>query len=231
MGSYFDIREPFSIEVTHDHRKDGRGLGFKAGRAGISRALWFPAFERVALMSWKRDALKHRGLRSVKLFRVDPIQRNGNVTKTPREEKRKCFMDKNQLSKAGGDTRRDFIKKAATAAAAVATTNVFKTPVYGQTQAPSTGRVIGANDRLVVGFVGLGNQGLNSHLKPMLQNAQANNIVVGGVCDVSKHRIEEASKAMGGSVKTYEDYKKRSCRRISSDCLRNCGSLARPGLH
>jgi len=165
MGSYFDIREPFSIEVTHDHRKDGRGLGFKAGRAGISRALWFPAFERVALMSWKRDALKHRGLRSVKLFRVDPIQRNGNVTKTPREEKRKCFMDKNQLSKAGGDTRRDFIKKAATAAAAVATTNVFKTPVYGQTQAPSTGRVIGANDRLVVGFV-VGNQGLNRTLNP-----------------------------------------------------------------
>ena len=117
-------------------------------------------------------------------------------------------MDKNQLSKAGGDTRRDFIKKAATAAAAVATTNLFKTPVYGQTQAPSTGRVIGANDRIVIGFVGLGNQGLNSHLKPMLQNAQANNIVVGGVCDVSKHRIEEASKAVGGSVKTYEDYKK-----------------------
>src|SRR5512140_880814 len=102
-----------------------------------------------------------------------------------------------------GETRRTFIKKAATAAAVVATTRLFKTPVYGQNQAPSTGRVLGANDRIVVGFIGLGNQGLNSHLKPMLQNAQANNITVGGVCDVSKHRLEEAKQAAGGSVPAF----------------------------
>jgi len=51
---------------------------------------------------------------------------------------------------AGGDTRRDFIKKTATVAAAVASTNIFRTPVYGASTAPSTGRVIGANDRIVV---------------------------------------------------------------------------------
>jgi predicted dehydrogenase len=116
-------------------------------------------------------------------------------------------MDKDNLPKTGGDTRRSFIKKAATAAAAVATTPLFKTPVYGQNQAPSTGRVIGANDRIVVGFVGVGNQGLNSHLKPMLQNAQANNIAIGGVCDVSKHRLEEAKQA-GGGVPSFDDYRK-----------------------
>ena len=115
-------------------------------------------------------------------------------------------MDKDNLLKTGSDTRRNFIKKAATAAAAVATTRLF-TPVYGQNQAPSTGRVIGANDRIVVGFVGLGNQGLNSHLKPMLQNAQANNIAVGGVCDVSKHRLDEA-KLAAGNAPAFEDYRK-----------------------
>jgi predicted dehydrogenase len=117
-------------------------------------------------------------------------------------------MDKDNLPKAGGETRRNFIKKAATAAAGVAATRLFRTPVYGQNQAPSSGRVIGANDRIVVGFVGLGNQGMNSHLKPMLQNAQANNIAVGGVCDVSKHRLEEAKQATGGSVPAFEDYHK-----------------------
>src|SRR5579862_3928281 len=117
-------------------------------------------------------------------------------------------MDKDNVSKAGRDTRRSFIKKTATAAAAVAATRLFRTPVYGQNQAPSTGRVIGANDRIVVGFVGLGNQGFNSHLKPMIQNAQANNIAVGGVCDVSKHRLAEARQAAGGSVPAFEEYEK-----------------------
>jgi len=116
-------------------------------------------------------------------------------------------MDKDNLPKLGSDTRRNFIKKAATAAAGVAAAPMFRTPVYGQNQAPSTGRVIGANDRIVLGFVGLGNQGLNSHLKPMLQNAQANNIAVGGVCDVSKHRLEEAKLAANGAP-DFDDYRK-----------------------
>src|SRR5215831_5620148 len=58
------------------------------------------------------------------------------------------------------ETRRSFLKKAAAAAAVVSTTNPFKTPVYGQTQAPSPGRVIGANDRIAVAYVGVGGQGM-----------------------------------------------------------------------
>jgi predicted dehydrogenase len=42
----------------------------------------------------------------------------------------------------------------------------------------------------------------------MIQNAQANNIAVGGVCDVSKHRLEEAKKEAGGSVPAFEDYRR-----------------------
>jgi predicted dehydrogenase len=107
-----------------------------------------------------------------------------------------------------GETRRQFIKKTATATAAMVGVSAFKTPVYGQSQAPSTGRVIGANDRIVLGFVGLGNQGFNSHLKPMLQSSQANNLAVAAVCDVSKHRLAEAKQAAGASAQAFEDYRK-----------------------
>ena len=66
-------------------------------------------------------------------------------------------MDTNENKPGPGvTTRRDFIKKTSTLAAAVAATNLFKTPVYGQSQAPSTGRVIGANDRISVAVIGLG---------------------------------------------------------------------------
>ena len=77
---------------------------------------------------------------------------------------------------AGSQSRREFLARATTAAAVVAATNPFKTPVYGQAQAPSPGRVIGANDRIVVGYIGLGGQGFNSHLLPMKANAAALNI-------------------------------------------------------
>jgi len=117
-------------------------------------------------------------------------------------------MDKDNLPKAGGDTRRSFIKKAATAAAAVTGDAPVQNTGLRSKPGPLHGRVIGANDRIVLGFVGLGNQGLNSHLKPMIQNAQANNLAVAAVCDVSKHRVEEAKQAGGAGVQGFEDYRK-----------------------
>ncbi|MBN2507040.1 MAG: Gfo/Idh/MocA family oxidoreductase [Verrucomicrobia bacterium] len=109
---------------------------------------------------------------------------------------------------AGGDSRRDFIRKTASAAALVASGSLFKTPVYGQATAPSAGRVIGANDRIVLGFIGLGGQGLNSHLKPIVSSAQQHNVAVAAVCDVSKTRCDEAKAAAGAGAKAYEDYRR-----------------------
>src|SRR6267143_7077942 len=103
----------------------------------------------------------------------------------------------NKPSLAGGETRRNFIKKAATAAAVVAATNPFKTPVYGQSSAPSTGRVIGANDRIVVGFIGVGGQG-NAHVDSMKQHASENNVALAAVCDVWQKRIEGTKTKIGG---------------------------------
>src|SRR2546428_13792699 len=94
---------------------------------------------------------------------------------------------------AGGETRREFNKKGATAAAAVAATGIFKTPIYGQSTAPSPGRVIGANDRIVVGYIGVGGQGM-AHVRAQKAHASENNIVQAAVCEVWKKRIEGAKE-------------------------------------
>src|SRR5437016_168576 len=104
-------------------------------------------------------------------------------------------------------TRREFIKKASTAAAVVAATNLFKTPVYGQNQAPSTGKVIGANDRIVVAYIGVGNQGM-AHVRSQKENASANNVAQVAVCDLSKTRVGKAKDYIGGDVQTFDDHRK-----------------------
>jgi len=121
---------------------------------------------------------------------------------------------------ADRETRRDFLKKATTAAAAVAATNIFKTPVYGQSSAPSTGRVIGANDRIVVAYIGIGGppsdcpgMGL-AHLRSQRDHAADNNIAQAAVCDLWTKRNEIAKeevlkgKAHNGEVATFGDYRK-----------------------
>jgi hypothetical protein len=115
------------------------------------------------------------------------------------------MQQNHQQMSAGGATRRDFLKRTATAAAAVAATGLIMTPVYGQSTAPSA-NVAGANSKLTLGFIGLGNQGLNSHLKPVVASAGDYNIAVAAVCDVSKHRVEEAAAAAEGA-KGYGDYR------------------------
>ena len=104
---------------------------------------------------------------------------------------------KSNLPSVGGDNRRDFIKRAATAAAAVAATGVLKTPVYGQSQAPSAGRVIGANDRVAVGVVGVGSGIGQDHLKGIYDNSRANNVVLAAACDLFNKRRNWAKQTAG----------------------------------
>ncbi len=137
-------------------------------------------------------------------------------------------MENNEVKPSfSSESRREFIKKTATAAAVVATANVFKTPVYGQNKAPSTGRVIGANDRILVGYIGVGGQG-QAHVDSQKRNASENNIVQAAVCDVSKTRIGEAKKMIGSSdVTEFEDYRKLLERkRYRRGLHRHGGSLA-----
>ena len=108
---------------------------------------------------------------------------------------------------AGSETRRKFIQRAGAAAAIVASSNIIKTPIYGQDQAPSAGRVLGANDRIHVGYIGVGGQG-QAHVRSMKKYAGENNIEQTAVCDVSETRMDEARKILGRNVPGYKDHRK-----------------------
>jgi len=88
------------------------------------------------------------------------------------------------------DNRRTFLKKTAMAAAAASTAGLLKTTIYGQNQAPSAG-VIGANNRIAVGYVGVGGQGM-AHVRSQKTHAAENNIVQAAVCDVYQKRLDAA---------------------------------------
>src|SRR6266496_2948595 len=86
-------------------------------------------------------------------------------------------------------TRREFIRKTATAATAVAAAPLFKTRVYGQ--APSA-NVLGANSRITVGSIGVGAQGMNAHVNLLSAHVTDNNIALAAVCDVWPKRTAAA---------------------------------------
>lgn len=115
-------------------------------------------------------------------------------------------MEQKANSALGQDSRRDFIKKTATAAAAVAATSLLKTPIYGQNQAPSA-NVAGANNKLTVGYIGVGGQGM-AHVRSMKGHASDSNIELVAVCDVWQKRIEGAKGYIGGRCEGYDDYRK-----------------------
>jgi predicted dehydrogenase len=109
---------------------------------------------------------------------------------------------------SSGENRRSFLRKTAAATAAVASTPFLRTPVYGQTQAPSTGRVIGANDRIVVGYVGVGSQGMN-HVRTEKTHVAENNIVQAAVCDLYQKRLDAAKSFLGLSeADAFKDHRR-----------------------
>jgi predicted dehydrogenase len=117
-------------------------------------------------------------------------------------------MEQNATSSPGGVPRRDFIKKAATAAAAVAATSLFKTPVYGQNQAPSA-NVTGANNRIAVGVIGIGFGIGQNHLVGIHEKSNENNAVVAAASDVfNKRRKFAQEKAELKEADVHNDYKK-----------------------
>ena len=116
-------------------------------------------------------------------------------------------MQKKEKSSPSGVPRREFIKKTATAAAVVASAPLMKTPVYGQNQAPSAG-VTGANNRLVVGFIGVGGQGFNAHVRQIKSHATENNVALAAVCDVWEKRVRQAKDFIGGDCAGFDRHEK-----------------------
>src|SRR5436305_7853243 len=116
-------------------------------------------------------------------------------------------METTESPKSSGYPRREFIKKAATAAAAVASTALLKTPVYGQNQAPSA-NVTGANNRIAVAVVGLGVGIGQNHFNGIHEKANENNTVMAAACDVFSERRELGKKADLKDVDLFKDHRK-----------------------
>jgi predicted dehydrogenase len=91
-----------------------------------------------------------------------------------------------------GTTRREFVSKTAKGATLAALAMQF--PFV------SDGRVIGANDRIGVGFIGVGGRG-SSHLATVQKLAQSGeNIQVVAVNDAYRYRLDEAAKPTGAKA-------------------------------
>src|SRR6266568_7424503 len=108
-------------------------------------------------------------------------------------------------------TRREFLKKTAVATAALAAAPMLRPTVYGQ--APSAGKVVGANDRINVGFIGVGGQGMNAHVNITSKHTTENNMAMVAVCDVWPKRVDAAKafieqEVAGSKVETFGDYRK-----------------------
>lgn len=102
-------------------------------------------------------------------------------------------------------TRRDFLTREVTAAAAMLSA---ASPQASGADRPAarTGRVLGANDRINIAFIGNGMQflGLLGGFKSRKQ--QKNDVEFLAVCDVWEPRLANAQK-QSGAAKTYRDYR------------------------
>ncbi|MDP2896640.1 MAG: Gfo/Idh/MocA family oxidoreductase [bacterium] len=91
-------------------------------------------------------------------------------------------------------TRRSFLTKSAKGAAAVTLATMGSAVI---------GPVLGANDKLVVGVIGVGGRG-QDHVRHLLRLGEN----VAAVADVADFRAEQAKKITGGKAETYKDYRK-----------------------
>jgi predicted dehydrogenase len=109
------------------------------------------------------------------------------------------MMSQNQNS----TTRRDFLRTAAVTTAGAAAVSSMPTT------AEAMRRVVGANDRISIGHVGVGGQGLNTHVKLLHEAEATNNTQQIAVCDVYGKRTS-AARAMLGLKESagYSDYRK-----------------------
>ncbi|MCY4159533.1 MAG: Gfo/Idh/MocA family oxidoreductase [Bacteroidetes bacterium] len=119
------------------------------------------------------------------------------------------------------NSRRDFIKKSAIGTAAVAAG--LQGVNTARSKAPATGSVLGANDAIVCGFIGVGGQGFNAHLlsvtNPTNNGRPRHNVQLNAIgaaaCDLFSKRRDRAHKALDAArqaagreaaVEVHEDY-------------------------
>jgi predicted dehydrogenase len=105
-----------------------------------------------------------------------------------------------------GESRRSFIRKSAVAAVAASVGGSALAQTKGK--APFPGKVLGANDRIAVAYIGTGNQG-TTHVKSQKEHAAENNIVQAAVCDLYQKRLDNAAGIAGLSgANAVREYRK-----------------------
>jgi len=96
-------------------------------------------------------------------------------------------------------TRRSFLKTTGLAAAGTAAMS-----------AKSYARVLGANDRLNMAFIGTGHIATAAHLPPLLKMREEENVEIVALCDVYETRMREFAEKVkaggGGDPKLVNDY-------------------------
>ena len=124
----------------------------------------------------------------------------------------------------GSATRRDFLKKSTMGAAAVMAGLKAATPERAPAKAPTIAPVLGANDTIIAGFIGVGGQGFGAHVRTVINRRRNGepwhsvnlNAVGAAACDLfSKRRdrayqaLDEARQAAGreAKVQVFEDYR------------------------
>lgn len=98
--------------------------------------------------------------------------------------------------------RRDFLKTSAAALGATA----FGLPQVLPTGVLAADGQPGANDRLVLGHIGVGGMG-GGHLNYMVARMSRGDVRVAAVCDVDEKRLTTAFNRAGEQAKPYRDYR------------------------
>ncbi len=89
-------------------------------------------------------------------------------------------------------TRRDFMKRAAAVTAATSISMAGLTST----------KVLGANDRIRLGVIGVGRQGISN-----MEYFMRHGVEVAAVCDVYEPAVQQGLQAAGGKAKTYKDFR------------------------
>lgn len=105
-----------------------------------------------------------------------------------------------------GATRREFLQKSATTAAAGVAVSTLS---YLPSTAAGLRNIIGANDRINIGHVGVGVQGYGAHCRLLYENAQKNNTVQVALCDLYGRNLKKAQETTKvADNRLYKDYRK-----------------------
>lgn len=132
----------------------------------------------------------------------------------------------NRTKTTSSSTRREFLKKSALGAAAVmaGVSSASGTTKVIRSKAPTIAPVLGANDTVIAGFIGVGGQGYNSHLLNVINVDSKGkprhdvqlNAIGAAACDLFSVRRDRAYAALDGArsaagrtakVTVHEDYR------------------------